>query len=209
MVFDDGGALGAQAALIRDLIEDTVDQANATLPVEQSKFTVRSDASRTVPGYGIAGFALDINDIEIVVDPLFPGLEQALRERLPYVVAHELHHIVRLRDPGIYQTLFDALIFEGMADHYARDLTGAGLAPWSDAFPEADTDQYLVRAEPLFDSGFDFQAWFFGQGTDLPVWTGYTLGYRILRDYYDARPDLSAADTVNAPADDFRPGQTL
>ncbi|MEM7762670.1 MAG: DUF2268 domain-containing putative Zn-dependent protease [Pseudomonadota bacterium] len=208
VIFEDAAALTPQRELITMLIEDTMNLAAGQIPVATVTAVVRDDAARTIPDYGLGGYALSPQRIEIVIDAEFPDLENVLLERLPYVVAHELHHTVRLREPGIYESLLEALIFEGMADHFAVELLGSDLAPWSQAFPESETATYLSLAAPQFDQTFDFEAWFFGIGTSLPQWTGYTLGYQILRDYFDANPQENAVTSISAPADQFRPSGT-
>ncbi|MEL6870526.1 MAG: hypothetical protein AAFO81_12060 [Pseudomonadota bacterium] len=90
VVFDDSGALAGQYDLIRMLIEDTINLASTELPVENIVVTVRDDTARTVPGYGLAGFALGPQSVEIVIDPQFQ--DSTLIARLPHLVAHELHH---------------------------------------------------------------------------------------------------------------------
>jgi uncharacterized protein YjaZ len=170
---------------------------------------VTTEASRTIPGWSIGGYALGPDRIELVIDPQAADLDVLLAERLPHIIAHELHHTVRLIDPGIYVTLGEALVFEAMADHYALGLIGDPPPPWTSAFPASDTPVYLERALPLLDQPFNFEAWFFGVGTDLPQWTGYTLGFRILRDYYERNPAQTPATTVNAPTEQFFEPNTL
>lgn len=77
--------------------------------------------------------------------------------------------------------------------------------PWSEAFPESQTDHYLDLARPELDSAsFDFFAWFLGGDSRLPQWTGYTLGFWLVADY-QARTGRSAAELVNTLAEAFRP----
>ena len=85
---------------------------------------------------------------------------------------------MRFRGPGYGLTLLEAMISEGMADHFAIELLDSPIPPWSDAFPEDRTDFYLARAELELDSTtFDFNNWFFGPSFDLPRWSGYTLSF--------------------------------
>jgi len=191
---------------ITALIEETHADARAVLPIGMTRFTVAGNALRSIPGWGMGGYALSPNDVELAFDPEFPGLASVLESRLPQLVAHELHHTARQGEIGPWGTLLESIVSEGLADHFAVELLGVPLAPWSMAFPQSQTSRYLERARPEFDSvRFDFEAWFFGVGTDLPVWTGYTLGYRIVRDYQQANPGRSAGDLVSTPADAFRP----
>lgn len=209
ITFNDGGALDAQKTQIEQLVDEVFVAAGAELAIDQVSVLVSADAARTIPGWGMGGYALSPDEIELVIDPLTADLGNLLAARLPHIIAHELHHTVRLRDPGFYITLRDALVFEAMADHFALALLDGDLPPWTTAFDEADTPLYRARAEPELDQPFNFEAWFFGIGTDLPRWTGYTLGYRILRDHFEANPQDSASVLVNAAPEFFFPPEAL
>jgi len=205
VLFINTEAIAEHEELIRSLLEDVAARAAGALDLGMIQVTVTVDAGRAIPGWGIGGYALGPTEIEIVVDPGFPGLDQVLIDRLPHIAAHEMHHAVRWCGPGPYATLLEALVFEGMADHFGREVVGAPLPPWTQAFPRRETVLYLERARPEFDRTFDFEAWFFGVATDLPVWTGYTLGYRLVGDYLAANPGTSAASLVDTPAEALRP----
>lgn len=206
VVFTDPTTLVGHQTSITSLAQETYELAAAAMPIGAIQITVSPDAEGTIPGWGLGGYTLGPNEIEIVVDPAFADLAQVLSDRLPHIVAHELHHAVRWRDPGPYRTLLEALVSEGLADHFGVELLGGALPPWSRAFPEGETDDYLERARAEFDSNaFDFGAWFFGINTDLPVWTGYTLGYRLVRAYQEKNPGVTAAALVDVSAELLRP----
>lgn len=206
VVFADPEAFPEERELMLRLIEETLDAAEEALDTYGVLVTVYDAPARAIPGWGMGGYAPSGSEIEIVFDSGFSGLAAVLPERLPQVVAHEMHHVGRWRGPGYGGTLLEAMVSEGLADHFAIELLGVPVPPWSDAFPEDRTDFYLARAAPELDSAaYDFNAWFFGLGTDLPRWTGYTLGFRLVRDYLDRHPDASAAGLVHASAELFRP----
>lgn len=202
---DPAGLFAEHHAAIRGLVEETSAKVRSAIPIDPVSFVVVADRARSIAGYGLGAYTLGPHDVEIVVDPEYAGLGAVLPERLPPAVAHELHHAVRWRGPGPWSTLLEALVFEGLADVFAVELLGTPLQPWSDAFPESETARYLDRARPeLDDGGFDFFAWFLGSGTELPRWTGYTLGFRLVR-AHQARTGRSAAQLVHTPAEAFRP----
>lgn len=206
LVFADGGELSDSEAAIRGLIEETFERVRLLLNVDGVTMTVTSNQARVIPGYGVGGFAPNGFSMEIAIDPAFPSLTDVLSDRVPVIVAHELHHNARWRGPGYGSTLLESMVSEGLADHFAVELLDAPLAPWSNAFPPSRDQELLDRARPLFDStSFGFSAWFFGVGTDLPRWTGYTLGYRLVEDFQEQNPGRTAADLVNTPASAFRP----
>jgi len=204
-IVDPAGALQPYAADIRAVTGSTLESADDLISVDGVTITIDADASRAIGGYGIGGFAPDGSTVEISIDAAFPGLEGILADRLSFTVAHELHHVARWRGPGYGSTLLEAMVSEGLADHFGVELLGASPQPWSSAFPEGRTEELLDRARPLFDSGYDHPAWFFGTDPTLPRWTGYTLGFRLVERHKRANPGATAVSLVNTPAGAFRP----
>jgi len=207
VVFVDPQELAAEQAAITALLLQTAEQAGGVLPLGFVRFTVSTERARLIPGWGFGGYTVGPSDVDIVVDPAYPGLAQILPERLPPLAAHELHHAARWQGIGYpYSTLLEALATEGLADHFGIDLTGSPIPPWCDAFPENQTEEYVARARAELDSPtYDHAAWFFGRGAELPNWVGYTLGFRLVGDYLAGHPGSSAAGLVHTPADAFRP----
>lgn len=206
VIADPGGALSSQETTIRDLVQTTLDRVNGVWPLTGVTITIDPDATRAIAGYGIGGFAPDGATVDISIDTSFPDWEGLLAARLPAIVAHELHHVRRWRGPGYGGTLLQAMVSEGLADHFAVELLGAPVPPWSDAFPRDQTAPLLELARPQFDStSYDHAYWFFGPNPPLPRWTGYTLGFRIVEDYLAAHPGATAGGLVDTPADAFRP----
>lgn len=207
VVFVDPQALAAEQAAISALLQQTAERVGRVLPLGFVRFTVSTERARLIPGWGFGGYTVAPSEIDVIVDPAYPGLSQILPERLPPLAAHELHHAARWQGIGYpYATLLEALVTEGLADHFAVELTGSLIPPWCDAFPENQTEEYLDRARAELDSPmYDHAAWFFGRGAELPSWVGYTLGFRLVRDYLEAHPGSSAAGLVHASAEGFRP----
>jgi len=199
---DPSGALADREEAIRQWIRGVFDVASRQISVSGTIVTVTTDPQRVIPGWGVGGFTLDAANVELGVDPrLDSGL---LAQRLAQMTAHELHHIARFRGPGYGQTLLEALISEGLADHYAVDLLG-GIPPWSQALSPADLGLWLDRAREEFDSpAYDHAAWFLGRGT-IPLWAGYSIGFELVGRYRAAHPGATAASLVDTSAEAFRP----
>ena len=199
------GSLASRDDVIRSTIQETYDQARALLNIDPMTIRVTADASRAIAGYGIGGFAPDGFNTDIAINLSFPNLDDVLVERLALTTAHELHHNARWRGPGYGTTLLQSMISEGLADHFAVETLGVPLPPWSRALSDADVERLLDRARPELDSSsFDRSGWFFGSRADIPVWTGYTLGYRLV-ERFQATDGRSAAELVNTDANAFRP----
>lgn len=203
---DDGGKLKALEPAIRELLTATLAKVQPALELTGVTIVVSSDASGTIPGYGVGGFTPNGTTVQIYIDPAYPEIARLLREHLPPLAAHELHHARRWQGPGYGKTLLEALVSEGLADHFAIELLGVPVPPWSDALPRTETAHYLELAQTEFDSvKYGHPRWFFGAGPGLPRWTGYTLGFRLVETYQAAHGGASAAQLVNTRASAFRP----
>jgi hypothetical protein len=157
------------------------------------------DASRSIPEIGVGGLTHPATgEVSVWIDAAPPGgLKAALEMWVPATLAHELHHSSRVRTgPGYGITLAEALVTEGLADHFvAEAFPGTPPQPWDHALSADQETDLWRKAQPILDvpGGYDHRAWFFG-GSDLPRWAGYTLGYRIVQAYLG--DDRSASNAV-------------
>jgi uncharacterized protein YjaZ len=208
LLADPTGLLGAQGAPAQALATEALGRVEQALPATGVTITLIADAQRAIAGWGFGGRTFSATAVEIYIDPTYPDLAQRLPERLPPLVAHELHHAVRWRGPGYGRTLLEAMVSEGLADHFAVQLLSAPVPPWSTAFASDRTTHYLDLARPEFDAtNYSHERWFFEAGLpELPRWTGYTLGWRLVEAYQAAHAGSSAASLVHTPASAFRPG---
>jgi uncharacterized protein YjaZ len=123
-------------------------------------------------------------------------------------MAHELHHAKRiLQGPGFGTTLADALVAEGSAEAFVRELyPDAPAIPWVRPLSRAEAERVWDEAQLDQHQRTDAamrDAWFFG-GKSLPRWAGYRLGYAIARAYLARYPTVTAADMATlATADIF------
>jgi len=203
---DPTALLASHRATIDSLFGATLALVQRALPVTDVLVTISPDRSRAIGGYGLGGRTPNAATVDLFVDMTFPGIDSLLPQRLPGLLAHELHHAMRWRRPGYGSSLLEAMISEGMADRFAHELLGTPLPPWSEAFPRADTERFLALARAEFDSrSYNHARWFFDADPQLPRWTAYTLGYRLVEAYQQAHPGSSAAQLVTMPAQAFRP----
>ncbi len=204
VTFGDGGLSPDQQATVLALLRDAFNRSAPRIPIDGTRAEVSTDPARVIPGWGVGGFARGPNDVLIVVDPTLP--EADLEARLPPIAAHEYHHAARFRGPGYGNTLLQALVSEGLADRFSQEVYGPPRPPWVRALPPGDIPMWMATAAMEFDStSYDFDAWFFGTGGEIPRWTGYTLGWALVGDYLAVNPGSSAAGLVHADAERFRP----
>ena len=157
------------------------------------------DAAKTIPQIGVGGFTDPrTGDVSIWIEAKPPGgLRKTLETWIPGSVAHELHHSSRIRTgPGYGNTLAQALVSEGLADHFAEEaFPKTPSQPWDHALTKAQERSLWLagRRELNVPFGYDHPSWFFGGG-DMPQWAGYTLGFIIVGRYLDHR--RTASETV-------------
>ena len=159
-----------------------------------------------IPDIGIGG---DTNrtsgDVSITMDARRPTpVRQMLTVWLPVALAHELHHSKRVVDgPGYGSTLLDAIVAEGGADAFVREVyPSAPAIPWVHplAADEERTVWHSARAALGAPDDLDLHNQWFVGGQGLPKWAGYRLGYAVARAYLRRHANATAASLATLPA---------
>jgi len=184
-------------------------KANAALPQGSLRVCIdlthtADDFTRVVMG-GISAVTAGRGRIILRVHP-----DADWKSVLPYVLAHEMHHSYWLQhhyDANSPFTLADYLVFEGRADYFAGRLF-THRAPWTTAL---DTDAYastwLAMSKNLSTTdGEKLQAFMFGsREAAIPMWAGYSIGYRLVSKRMAQEPMLDLSAMTSAPASVFMP----
>ena len=102
----------------------------------------------------MCGYAPLPHWVQVTLDPTNANFSAAWRHELPPTLAHELHHAFRWQGPGYGSTLLQALVSEGLAQHFEAEFRGEtpmyavaisagdlnGL--WKRALPELNAPSY-------------------------------------------------------------------
>lgn len=128
-----------------------------------------------------------------------------------YTVAHEYNHAVQMqhvcqpdcRSSTVKADLLYFTISEGLADSFARTLYPDRVAPWTTALtPEQEAAQWRGMQEYLTSLlPADRQRFLFGDGNQIPQWTGYTIGFRIVQKYIQSHPQSRPVEWIKLGAD--------
>ncbi len=204
-VLTGSGRLRPHAARIRTQVRAATTAAQSLLPLDGGSVdvVVRDDPRLVIPEVGIGGFAQDGHTVFVALDPDHDKFEQALAREMFATLAHELHHLARYRAGVRGNTLFDALVSEGLADHFSLEATGAQAAPpWAAALTREQTAAMAVRAREEYDNPrYNHRAWFFGSDElGIPRWSGYSLGFGLVADYLNRHPATRASTLATAPS---------
>lgn len=155
---------------------------------------------------GVAGLTAGSGKIMLKV-----SVDADWARMLPFALAHELHHSYWAShdfDPAKPFTLADYLVFEGRADYFAHSLYPDTLAPWDKALTD---DQFATLWPRLHDDmgSTDFammRAVMFGDPRhDIPQWAGYSIGYRLVSQRMQRKPNMDIQTMTASPASAFLP----
>lgn len=190
-------------ATIDEQIGKTLERIQTLMPLDSLKVAVISDAERTIPCMGIGGYTSGRHDVQIFLDPDFDDLQSVLLTELAPMFAHESHHAMRMRTVNYGYTVLEASISEGLADHFAIEVTGTEPPRWSTYLSAAELEIWIPEVESRSSGDYEHSEWFFGSTPDIPVWTGYSVGYELVRRYLEQHTDSLPSTLHDEPAASF------
>jgi hypothetical protein len=204
LVLRDTGELDPWRGAIEQGVRQALALASPLIPVSRVRIEVSAGLAGVIPELGFGGRA-DPETVRLVFQPS-SLLDDTIGTDLMPLVAHELHHVARLRSVGFPENLLAAMVLEGLADRFSVEVAGVDPPLWSSALSAAEIEIWLARAREIWLSGsYDFDAWFFGTTSEIPRWTGYTLGFEIVGRYLETNPGRLPSSLVSEPARSFAP----
>lgn len=201
-ILEASGRLNLFISAIKQAAKWAEDEVNTELPtLPPCDIIVVDDSSGAIPELGVGGWAKE-SHILISINPEFPNLYKTLEMKLRRVFAHELHHVTRMNGEGQGITLLEAMVLEGLADHFDIQVTQCGPSLWDVALTDKEKRVMGQRALREYNNvNYVHSDWFFGS-RNIPRWTGYTLGFEIVESHLK-RTKQTASELVNAPAGEF------
>lgn len=146
-----------------------------------SKFTIESMN-------GLGGFCSSKDVILVFINKNGKDWERHLKE----TIYHEFAHSVSTLYKGGEFSVGEGLIFEGLAEHFRENVIGGETAPYSNSLSIKQIKTYLNELKPKLNSmDWDFyMEVFFGAGK-YPNWTGYAIGYYLIKDYLKEKKEVN------------------
>ena len=201
----------------KEIVEKTLAECSQRMPrpdLNSRVFLLPGDGQSRVlvrQMNGVLGFSLGAQAMMVFLWPV-----EGWQTWLTYTTTHEYVHLVRnlLFPRGLAggklvymksqepETLLDALVAEGLADAFAREVHRDVSPAWTSALdPEVERRIWpAVRRRFGVSDLTEIRRFLFGDNDRVPLWTGYTLGYRIVMRYLDAHPEAQAANLLGLPA---------
>ena len=155
---------------------------------------------------GIGGFTPNAHIVFVSLNPRHSHFRNSLKNELFYMLVHELHHTIRWQKQVEGDTLLEAMIFEGLADHFAMEVTERKTPTiYSNALTPEQKKIFLKKAsQEWVKPSYNHNVWFYGATpNEIPRWTGYTLGYELVEKYLRTHPKTNTSQLVSADASLF------
>ncbi len=208
-------------------ISDVMQKIQKLVPADSITIDLKI-SKNVIPNFGVGGQAFIDNKTCVRYDPENPYFNV---NHIIQILVHEIHHVIRLRMLHKETFPLELMILEGLADHFMVEVLNCEPPPWSQALTEEEIQKYFFQVKSLLnvkldwgeESGKWFDQWFLGHFEtkstqtwtehSIPIWsaypiedqipryTGYSLGWRIVENYLKAHPKASASNLVLTPAE--------
>lgn len=140
-----------------------------------------------IPEDGVGGYTYASNFIVSALD-----LKTMSIPRFKEMLVHELCHAARWgKNDEWMNTLFDGIISEGVATYFGTEFAKNNSEKqfFTRAMLErSDEENERILNElrgNLDDKNYDYQTIFFTGNDKLPRWSGYSLGYYLVKNYLE------------------------
>jgi len=159
-----------------------------------------------MPEFGFGAITYSANLLYISVDSS-ACTKKAITEEFGALVVHELNHVARLAKLNIENwddvTFLEDAIQEGIAVLF-QELLYPKSALYINNDVMDDIDGWVGKAKEIYNkkrNEYDRDGWFFGSET-LPRWAGYTIGYYLVKKYYDSNK-ITLQELTELPVSKF------
>lgn len=154
-----------------------------------------------IPEIGMVGNAYRKDLFSLTFDRGNPNFRASLEnEVLRRQIAHEVHHCARYENPGYGSSLKEAIVSEGLAGLFVKEIFGNPPEPWECAVTPDVAASFFNEA--VHAESYDHAAWFYGRSKNYPRSLGYTLGYLAAVRWRETEPAANGARLITVPAVD-------
>ncbi len=143
---------------------------------------------------GVTGFASYKNTVHV-----FISINKFSHRSLRETITHEFSHAAFLNKSKTVNKLsiLDILIFEGLAEQFREEVMKGKPAAWSTALSnkECHSTLELIKSALTSTKFGTYNDIFFGS-KKYKKWTGYSIGYQIVKSFRKAYPKKSWAEIM-------------
>ena len=175
------GSMDSLLARIKSAHQRAAKTAAGLLGMDNVDVVCVVDTSKVIKEIGVGGFTPNRHLTYLYIDPDFDVSESEIYATL----CHELNHARRYDGEGYGKTLFDSMIFEGLATAFEAEASGGETFFTRELNARHQTEELISQTKQEFNStAFNYSHWFiFDDSKHLPRWAGYEIGYYLVRQY--------------------------
>lgn len=190
---------------IGKIISETIEKCNKKLPIPTKNFIFVHPFLSTkddVVFEGVMAVAM-----YSCVFHLFINLHEYSRKSLENTVAHELNHTIfyfnHFSDFNNY-ILLDEILLEGLAENFREQFFDPKISEWAGALSKSEAFKALKESKEILKSRNKRVIKEFLFGNDrYKIWTGYSVGYWLVKEFIDNNLELSWDDLMKIESEKF------
>lgn len=193
-------SLDKHIPLIQSAFHRAAVVATNVLKLDNVDVVCLNDKTVVIPEIGIGGYTPSRHLVYLYIDPSF-NIEE---DEIFYTLCHEFNHARRYDGPAFGKTLFDSMIFEGLAIAFEDEISEHKAFLPTFLCKREDTITLLKKSEPSFQSTeFVYHNWFISDPNKvIPRWAGYEMGFYIVSKYITSN-NKKASDLVLEGSETF------
>lgn len=182
------GNLSNEKEMIENAIKMAEEYAFSKLNIDWDiDVLVTNRIPMIIPENGAGGYTFSADFIRINIDD-----KKATENLISENVVHELCHAARWgKNDEWIKSLFDGLIFEGLAcvleAEFVKDRSEKSLFIKTILKRTDDENEKILEElhDQLDSNCYDYDTIFFNGNNELPRWSGYSLGYYLVKKYLE------------------------
>ena len=181
------GKLNKYTSLIEDKIQYSLSKIRDHFIIDSIDITVTPFHKGDESPSGIGGYSLSPHRVELLLDCNRTDLNEVIDNELTAVLAHEIHHSIRI-GLGIHsETLGQQIITEGMACHFELAVTNGKIPSLFNNMKDHGWQGLLEQMRPsLHEKNQSVNRYFLGSEPDkFPKYAGYWVGFNLVSRYVE------------------------
>lgn len=208
------GSFSKLEPIIRSALEKAVAIAVDKISLKDVDVICIDDPSMVIPEIGIGGYTPSRHLMFLYIDS---QSDKVTEQEIINTLCHEFYHSMSYDGPGYGKTLFDSMIFEGLATAFEEESAkGNSFLVRNLRSREASQALFAKHSNELDAEDFNHFKWFiYDETNELPRWAGYEIGFYIVRAYLEetnkkaSEVILEDLNVIKSFADDALRGETV
>lgn len=205
-ILNASGKLTPYIKEIENIFDETIIKVLKKIPLSNVDVVVYEYAEATIPELGVSGYCYEPNLAFVYLNSKFPDFaNKTLKEELSRTIAHELNHAMRSQAIGYGETLLEALITEGLGEHFDMEINKKSHHAWNAVLNDNQIKEMMAKAKKEYNNkNYSHNEWFFGsEEKGIPKYTGYTLGYNLVAEYLKKNPSKKPSQLHSLKTEEF------